>query len=377
MHHQTSSPFEPSNFLSVPTDAHNNKLSPHPSPHSSHFHICDQQTNSGTNYQNIESYITYSDTSYTPKGEFDFLLNLPYSPDTSTSFYGNNEAKIGLGNSAFIFPDSSSSLVEEDSEKPIEEEKTQTGLERASNVNSKNQTIPKMSKKEQVAIRSKAKHLFENNLPNYRKGAGKPRTSRSQSKSKRRLEQEEDLEEVKRDFVMKSLKGNSGQVVEIAHSVVTSDLPAKPKASIQNKMKNIPGLIAHRVKRCCLLCISIKKKDLVNTNRKHIYTPLTKRMIPGESRMGFIKFLKGFKSIWKTWEKFIDYFGQNVYYAEIFLECILQFLGPEGDEDFKEWLTKSRRLCPKNLELIVENKKDFQERFELILKEVQGDFKHV
>ena len=206
-------------------------------------------------------------------------------------------------------------------------------------------------------------------MSHYRKGAGKPRASRSQPKSKRKAEQE-DPEEVKRDSVMKSLKGNSGQVIQIVHLVVTDDSTTKIKASVQNRKKNIAGLIANRVKRCCLQCIKGKKKDLVNANRKYIYTIFAERKI-SDRTSDFVKFLKGFKSTWKTWEIQLDYFVKNVYYAQIFLECIIQFLGPEGDEDFNEWLDNSKRLGLKNRSLIIDDKKEFQEKFILILKEVQ------
>ena len=157
MDYKPSNPFKTSGFLSVPTENYNNKLSPQPSPRSSSFQICDLQTDSCTDHQDIERYITYSDA---PKEDFDFFLDLPYPSDISTNFQEDCRSKIGIDSSTLTLHNSSLPIAEENLERPIEEEKTQAGLEKVSTVNLKNQALPKMSRKEQVANRSKAKKII-------------------------------------------------------------------------------------------------------------------------------------------------------------------------------------------------------------------------
>ena len=180
--------------------------------------------------------------------------------------------------------------------------------------------------------------------------------------------------EVEVELVEKKWKKNSGKEGKNTKTVVESRF-SKPKGSIQNKKKNIPGLIAHRVKRCCLDCIKKTKDDVVNKNRGYIFVIFSERNLSQEDLLDFKAFLKGFKSVWKTWETILEYLNEHKTTAEIFLACISEFLGPRGQDDFTSWLRSTERMGSSNKNLIKDEKEDFVNKFTKNLRLIQDEEK--
>ena len=148
------------------------------------------------------------------------------------------------------------------------------------------------------------------------------------------------------------------------------------KQKAQNRIKNLPGLIMQRVKT------NVKNY----LTHHHKVTPIENRLLFIHKILGcfhksdkerFMDYLDEYQKHWKTWKTIIGFLELNPKYGKVVLELVAEFLGPDGDEDFNQWL-RNGKMCNKSIVTIQDAKKLLASKFDAIKLEVEeeGDFVH-
>lgn len=83
-------------------------------------------------------------------------------------------------------------------------------------------------------------------------------------------------------------------------------------------------------------------------------------------RERLLTFLEGYQKNWKTWNTIQNFLKTNTKYGGILLDVVLQFFGPDGLDDFNDWLT-SGKMGQKSKVAVTEMKEKIGVKFSKIL----------
>jgi len=138
-----------------------------------------------------------------------------------------------------------------------------------------------------------------------------------------------------------------------------------PKKKAQNRIKNIPGLIVQRVRSSIKNYLSLNPK-LDKHERRLGYVDKVLVNVNKNDRDRLLAFLEGYQKNWKTWNTIQNFLKTNTKYGAILLDVVLQFFGPDGNDDFNEWLT-SGKMGQKSKIAVTEMKDKIGAKFSKIL----------
>jgi hypothetical protein len=143
-----------------------------------------------------------------------------------------------------------------------------------------------------------------------------------------------------------------------------------PKKKAQNRIKNIPGLIVQRVRSSIKNYLSLNPK-LDKHERRLGYVDKVLVNVNKNDRDRLLAFLEGYQKNWKTWNTIQNFLKTNTKYGAILLDVVLQFFGPEGNDDFNEWLT-SGKMGQKSKIAVTEMKDKIGAKFSKILLKAEA-----
>ena len=143
-----------------------------------------------------------------------------------------------------------------------------------------------------------------------------------------------------------------------------------PKKKAQNRIKNIPGLIVQRVRSSIKNYLSLNPK-LDKQERRLGYVDKVLVNVNKNDRDRLLAFLEGYQKNWKTWNTIQNFLKTNTKYGAILLDVVLQFFGPDGNDDFNEWLT-SGKMGQKSKVAVTEMKDKIGAKFSKILLKAEA-----
>jgi len=143
-----------------------------------------------------------------------------------------------------------------------------------------------------------------------------------------------------------------------------------PKKKAQNRIKNIPGLVVQRVRSSIKNYLSLNPK-LDKHERRLGYVDKVLVHVSKTDRERLLTFLENYQKNWKTWNTIQNFLKTDTKYGGILLDVVLQFFGPDGLDDFNDWLT-SGKMGQKSKVAVTEMKEKIGVKFSKILLKAEA-----
>lgn len=185
----------------------------------------------------------------------------------------------------------------------------------------------------------------------------------------------QETEEI-RPKVPKKKKNHSRKITEKSIFSAESDENESPQSEksnqkvwVQNKKKNIPGLIVNRVIKSIECATKINQEIDYQDKYYYIRVILTCYNLGTNEIDSFIQYLKGFDVKMRTWNKIQIEINKNssksanCYYEKILLECVDTFLSVNGQKDFDDWITDPKTRLRESKKVLLEAKEQFRNNF--------------